>query len=153
MLESPGFPCERDTWRNHSAFLCLSLLICKPGTTVPSSKVIVTSKIPRETCSTQYLARGKYPDEHWRNQQMKKWKSSSCRSQRIGQSTKNSTEEKTRASFSSYPCSLSFCVGLRWARRAMCEKTQCWKAGFSGLLGTHERKGMQCFSKLVNQIG
>lgn len=25
--------------------------------------------------------------------------------------------------------------------------------GFSGLMGTHERKGMQCFLKLLNQIG
>lgn len=55
-LESSGFTgClqhlwARDTWGNHSASLCLSLLIYKSWITAPSSQEIVTNTIPWEEC-------------------------------------------------------------------------------------------------------
>lgn len=39
-------PTGWDSWANHSAPLCLSLLVYQSGTTMPSSQVIVTDKIP-----------------------------------------------------------------------------------------------------------
>lgn len=96
-----------DTWWGHSASLCLSLLICKSGITVPYSQVVVTNKTPWEKCSAGCPAHARHPDKNWMNNQMNKWKSSSCGSQRIGLSIKNTKEEKAEC-LSLLTCALFF---------------------------------------------
>lgn len=151
-LESPGLTCKWDPWRNHSASLCLSLLICQPGIAELSLKVIVTNRYQERSAqhkvwhalSTQISMQGAS------EQGMEK---------EVVSKLENRTERQelqrgeNRVSFSSHPCSLSLCLGPRMPRRAVCGRTQNWKGGFSGLMGTLGRKGMQCFPKLLSQIG